>query len=102
MLSFKDAQQIALREIEKLNSNLYGDPKTVTDYILLNDKYLPKPYGWVFFYNSKRYLETGDLSYALAGNAPFIVNRYDGSVTGTGTAYRLEHYLAEYEKQHGY
>mgnify|MGYP001952417046 CR=1 FL=1 len=26
-------------------------------------------FGWVFFYNSKRYLETGEFSAALAGNA---------------------------------
>ncbi len=28
---------------------------------------------WVVYYNSKRYLETGDASFALAGNGPVLV-----------------------------
>jgi hypothetical protein len=28
---------------------------------------------WVVYYNSKRYLDTGDVSFALAGNGPVLV-----------------------------
>lgn len=48
--------------------------------------------GWVFTYDSKRYMESGDLSAALAGNAPIAVFR-SGDVRVLGTAYPLEHYL---------
>jgi hypothetical protein len=34
--------------------------------------------GWVFFYQSSRFLETGDVQYRLAGNAPLFVSRQDG------------------------
>ena len=36
--------------------------------------------GWVFFYQSSRFLETGDVRDSLAGNAPLFVSRDDGRV----------------------
>ena len=53
----------------------------------------------IFFYNSERYLTTGEISHALAGNAPYIVNRHTGEMRSTGTAYPIEHYIAEYERE---
>ena len=53
---------------------------------------------WVFFYNSSRFLETGNMSYALAGNAPFIVDKYKGEIHVTGTARLIESYMDEFEK----
>nr|WP_223217573.1 YrhB domain-containing protein [Paraburkholderia phenoliruptrix] len=34
--------------------------------------------GWIFFYQSSRFLETGDVQDSLAGNAPLFVSRKDG------------------------
>lgn len=34
--------------------------------------------GWVFFYQSSRFLKTGDAQDALVGNAPLFVSRQDG------------------------
>jgi len=34
--------------------------------------------GWVFFYQSSRFLKTGDTQGALVGNAPLFVSRQDG------------------------
>ncbi|GAB2870771.1 hypothetical protein GCM10027093_03100 [Paraburkholderia jirisanensis] len=34
--------------------------------------------GWVFFYQSSRFLETGDIQHSLTGNAPLFVSRQDG------------------------
>ena len=34
--------------------------------------------GWVFFYQSARYIETGDFSDSVVGNAPLFVSRSDG------------------------
>ena len=38
----------------------------------------------------------------LVGNAPYIVNKYTGEVIETGTAYPIEEYIEEYEKESGY
>jgi hypothetical protein len=55
-------------------------------------------FGWVFFYDSKEYIESGDFLYALAGNAPLVVLR-DGSVRTTGTSRPLAEYLNEIETE---
>jgi hypothetical protein len=55
-------------------------------------------FGWVFWYNTEQYVATGDTSYALAGDAPIIVDRADEQLYVTGTAYPLDHFIAEYRR----
>ena len=57
-------------------------------------------FGWVFCSQSRMHLETGALRHALAGNAPFIVDRDTGDIVTTGTVHPIEHYIAEYESRH--
>lgn len=65
--------------------------------MILEHVTLDKPYGWVFFYQSRSYVLTGDPSQMLAGNAPVIFNRVSGEYHVTGTAQPIEYYLARYE-----
>lgn len=67
---------------------------------LVEDATIEKAFGWVFFYNSSKYLESGSPSDALLGNAPIIVKR-DGTLHATGTAHPIEHYIAELERESG-
>jgi hypothetical protein len=55
--------------------------------------------GWFFCFQSREYLETGDFSAQLAGNAPFIVDRDTGEIHELGTAYPIEKYLQDYEEK---
>jgi hypothetical protein len=92
MLNKEQAREIALKEILK-NWHIEGDePVIIDEYILEED------FGWVFSYDSKIHLETQIFSYALAGNAPVIVNKYDGSTYITGSAHDIEYYIEEYRK----
>jgi len=68
------------------------------ELVLIDGNTIERDFGWVFFYQSKRYLDTGDLNDAVVGNAPVVVMRADGSVHETGTAYPAEHYLRAFEK----
>ena len=43
-----------------------------------------------------RHIETGELSYALAGNSPNVVINADGQVHITGTAFPIEHCLKKF------
>lgn len=65
---------------------------------LLDQHTIETEFGWVFFYNSRRYIETGDFSYALAGNAPIIVDRATGSLHITGTAHPTAEYIEEFRR----
>ncbi len=56
-----------------------------------------KSYGWVFFWQTRRYIETQDRKFRAVGNAPVLVKKEDGSLIVIGTAFSVEHYLNEYE-----
>lgn len=57
------------------------------------------PDGWFFCYQSMEYLDTGNLSAQLAGNAPFLVDRHSGELHVLGTAKPLAEYLHDYTKK---
>lgn len=55
-------------------------------------------YGWMFFYQSERYLQTLDLKYRLGGNAPIIVDKLNSSAHFTGTRLKQDFYIDQYCK----
>ncbi|WP_025121282.1 MULTISPECIES: YrhB domain-containing protein [unclassified Serratia (in: enterobacteria)] len=55
--------------------------------------------GWFFCFESREYIETGDSSAQLAGNAPFIIDKDNGDIYLLGTAQPLREYLQEYEEK---
>lgn len=48
--------------------------------VLVDDLSRTVARGWVFTYQSKRYLDTGDRDAQLAGNRPFLVSNDDGHI----------------------
>ena len=93
MLNKQQARELALSEIKK-NWDIEDD-----EPVIVEEDTIEEDFGWVFFYESRIYVETQIFSYCLAGNAPLIVNRQDGSVFITGTAHPVEQYLEEYQKE---
>jgi hypothetical protein len=85
-----EAEQVA-REYLKARESSAG-----CELALIDRETIERNFGWVFFYDVKRHIETGDFRHALAGNGPIVVTKADGRVHETGTAYPLEHYLKEY------
>jgi hypothetical protein len=77
---------------------LSGSNSPATATLLVDESTMDLPYGWVFFYQSRRFLETNNLLDAYGGNAPIIINRFTYELLCTGTAYPIEHFLAEYER----
>jgi hypothetical protein len=70
------------------------------EIIIVDEATIERPWGWVFFYTSRKWHETRDVRYALAGNAPLIVDKTQGDIYVTGTAYPIAYYIANYER-HG-
>ena len=66
-------------------------------WVVYQELTIERPFGWVFFWGSDRYAKTGDFSYAVGGNGPYIVDRRTGAVVGTGTALPTEVYIQRYE-----
>lgn len=76
---------------------VYVDASTDGGGVVLEDKTIDKPYGWIFFYQSRKFVESGDPLEGYAGNAPLIFNRVFGEYRVTGTAHPIERYIEEYE-----
>lgn len=45
------------------------------EVVILDDYTQDHDWCWVFFYNSRKYVETGEVGYALAGNGPILVDK---------------------------
>jgi len=67
------------------------------ELIIIESETIEKDWGWVFFYSSKKWIETNDFEYAVAGNAPYFVLRDNGKILETGTAYPVDHYIKRFE-----
>jgi Immunity protein 35 len=83
------------REIDCFGSAL-PENKDRPSHSLVITHAVEQDFGWVYFYDSREFSETGEFLHALAGNAPFIVSRIDGRLYATGTAHPTEHYLVEF------
>jgi hypothetical protein len=90
MLNYSKAEKLALFYVDLISDG---------EGIVLLNVTITKPYGWIFFYQSKKFLETKDMRYMLLGNAPFLIDNINGELKVFGTAYSIEQYLKKYEKK---
>lgn len=90
MINKEDAKNIVIRRIS-------GYELSDDEYIILDSETIEKNWGWVFFYTPKKWHETNDIKYAVAGNAPLMVLRENGKVLVTGTAHATEYYIERFE-----
>ena len=86
---------IELPDAQTLAAELLAEREV--DVRILDDRTLEFHFGWVFFYQSAEFLETGAWTKALGGNAPIIVDRYTAVAHVTGTAEPIETYVNRYE-----
>src|SRR2546421_12720592 len=88
IMTYKKAQQLAAAWVE-----ICFDGKAA----LMLEHTITKPYGWVFCYQSRSYIETRDERQMLLGVSAILVDRVNGEIVVTGTARPIEKFLAEYE-----
>jgi hypothetical protein len=95
MIDRDTAHDIALAEIQWA-SRCRGEP---FECVILDQCTREEDFGWVFFFQSRKYMETQVLSWALAGNGPIIVMREDGEVHRLGSADPPKQSIAEFRRQ---
>lgn len=86
MLSIAECRAIADDTLLELFSGaeLYNEPIHTGDY------------GWVFSYQSKQYIQSGDLRDMLVGNSPILVDRSSGDAMVLGSGLPVEAYVENY------
>jgi Immunity protein 35 len=84
---------------DKVSKELAGLCPAGDRWLVLDDKIIERPFGWIFFYNSEKFLTTRNVIHRLAGNGPVFVNRETGAVAFFGSTPPLEVILAEYESK---
>jgi len=94
MITKDKAKEIARLEVCCCTDRLPPDD----ELIIVDEATIERPWGWVFFYTSKKWKETGDIHYAIAGNAPVIIERSTGKLIDTGTAREIDYYIENYER----
>jgi hypothetical protein len=70
--------------------------------VILDHLTLHKPYGWIFFYNSRLYMETRAFEHAIAGNGPVVIIARTEEVVPLGSARRPEDEIAAFERDRGF
>lgn len=78
----------------RLNAEFHSDDDSL---VILPDLTIEKDYGWIFFYQSRKYLETGDYRYQLAGNGPVAFEKASGEHHHLGSASPPHDRIREFE-----
>lgn len=92
MMTIDQALQLVSAQLQQMGSP--SDP-----FVVVEASTIEKSYGWVFFYNSKKFVDTGISRYRLAGNGPVIVNKETGAVEFYGSNKPVEQIIEEYERR---
>ncbi len=118
MITFEEALQLVLRHLATIEAESrgiadlrkgltsserkvlgFGSPEDdALKLTILEKETIEGDFGWVFFYQSKKFIESGDYAYALGGNAPLLVSRQDGKLHTTGTAHPIETYINNFRR----
>lgn len=68
-IDLNKAREIALGYLKALESEV-GQELSIASY-----EQADAERGWIFFYNTSAYLGGGNISHALAGNGPLLIDR---------------------------
>lgn len=75
------------------------------ELVILDERTRATSYGWVFFFNSRRFLETRDILHALGGNGPVVFERDTRKIVELPSHSRPDDVIRQYEatrtSQHG-
>ncbi len=68
------------------------------EFVLVDNANPESAFAWVFFYDNKKHIESGDYRDALAGAGPILVDKLDGTVHTFGSAFAGAKCIAKYDE----
>jgi Immunity protein 35 len=90
MLDFQQSKNLAQLKLDELQT------LSKLELLLIDEATIGFDYGWVLFYQSKIFLETKNPDFMLGGNAPILVDKFDGTILITGTRKDIGEYIKIY------
>jgi hypothetical protein len=85
---FENSLTPAKQKVKEYLDSIYLDFEVV-----ITNSYLEGEEYYVFFYNSKEYIENNDDSYALMGNSGIIVDKTNTCLYYTSTSYPIDYFI---------
>ena len=93
MITFEQAEQLALEHIKPAADYI---KKTLPNDDLVVEHSMEFLDCWLFYINSKIYLETSNIFHRLLGGGPVIVGKENGDVYQGGSGGTVETWLSEF------
>lgn len=92
LLTLPGAKKLAMAALCKMST------RSEADLAFVDELTSCKRYGWVLFYNSRRFVETGNELEALGGNGPVVV-LHDGTIHFLGSDRESDVTIAAFERE---
>lgn len=73
--------------------------KEGTEFVLYDEDAIEKDWGWVLFFGTQAYRETGNPSDIVPGTGPLVVEKETGDFSFLSTSVPPEIAIAEYERR---
>ena len=90
MLNKEEARKIALTAIAD------SAKKSGLDYVIIEKLIVEKDFAWVFPFNTREYVETGNIKKIALGISPVVINRQSGAVVAVPHM-PIANFLEQYE-----
>jgi hypothetical protein len=98
MIDFNQAQKLmesyVIEQQQDMDLDVLEDGNNL---VIVMEDIIEKNYGWVFSYQPRKFIETGEIQYSILGNSPILILKEDGSMYDLGTYQSIESALQEYE-----
>jgi len=95
MFSIDDAKEILYKSVLRRRPDTPPEDTPV----ILDFATIEKPWGWVFFYNNDKFLETREFLHQWVGPGPIFFNRESGDIREFGSGSNLGDELEDYESE---
>jgi hypothetical protein len=93
MINLDQARKIASEHIE--SNYTMEDKRDVIS--IVDDLIVEKEWGWIFIYQSRRWIDTRDRRYMVLGLCPIVVEKYDGGLYYLDEGTSMEECVHKYE-----
>jgi Immunity protein 35 len=92
MIALSDAHKLVADYLKR-----HLAPKFVDKVVILENNTIEKSYGWIFFYQTRKWVETRKTRDGLIGNGPILIDKNTAKIVQFGSSGSLDYWCELYE-----